>query len=113
MKVYGQSDDLIEVEGVRKVGKRSWVTAAGYAGDEFSRGRIQVGDRAGGLIVKMAYGKRAGVWSACVEQIDEEVPIPWPVSITVSDRGYSVIVNIDCPDGVPVQKWRKPMQEGP
>jgi len=74
-----------------------------------------VGDRAGGVAVHMRYaplGSPCGAaWTATVMQIDEGVPIPWPVRIGLPDEPapYTVEVTIDCPIGTPftVKRCRK------
>ena len=92
--IYGASDDLVEIE------------AEGPYGDEIGcfddSVTIEVGDRqSGGLRVVMEYATAradaAGVWSAAVSPLDEDVPIPWPVRVVLAERGYSPVVEIDCP----------------
>ena len=94
IRIYGASDDLVEIED-----------SAGD-GDEidcYDRGvEILVDDpHHGGVIVRADYApKGAGaVWQFGLRQLDEDVPIPWPVHIEA--KGYSVHVVIECPPGTP------------
>ena len=78
---------------------------------------IAVGDASGGVLVVMRYSPplpadvpttapTPGVWSAEIRQLAEDVPIPWPVSvrhIPQDDQIYMLAVDIDCPDGTPVE----------
>jgi len=98
LRIYGASDDLVEIEGI--------------VSDElgaYERARtITVGDTSGGVVVRVEYAvaNRAGVWSVAFEPIDEDVPIPWPISVKLNairdGRGYSTEASIDCPAGTPV-----------
>jgi hypothetical protein len=95
LKIYGASDDLVEIEGI----------VSEELGAYDKPRVVTVGDReTGGCVVVAEYAveNRAGVWSMSVSQIDEDVPIPWPVSIAV-EHGYSVAVVIDCPSGTKVR----------
>lgn len=96
MKIYGASDDLVEIEdcdGADEIGAANSAT------------RILVGKPDAGLYVIMEYaGPRVpgAVWHATIAQVSEDIPIPWPVRIDVTQRGYSVEVCIDCPKSTPV-----------
>lgn len=107
LKIYGASDDLVELEG--------------FIRDEVDcydkPVQIKVGTDDSGLIITMRYGVLGAVWSAELSQLDEDVPIPWPVTVVTQGRreddvGYSVAVCIDCPDDTPVavrvanEQWR-------
>ncbi len=93
IEIFGASDDLIEMRG--------------QIHDEIPGGEkqieITVGDiETGGLVVGMSYGGKVACWSACIRPIDEDVPIPWPVSVSLAETGYSVQVCVDCPDNTPI-----------
>jgi len=96
LRIYGASDDLVVIEG--------------HVDDEVSPSRsITIGTEAGGVVVSMKYGVGAGVWQARVRQIDEGIPVPWPVTIGNAEpsgspdpQTYSVLVTIDCPADTPV-----------
>lgn len=106
LKFFGASDDLVECRGDH------YGEIDCY--DDFVVARV--GDDAGGCEVVMVYdspilGGKAAVWTGCVRQLSENVPIPWPIGIESVDRdgrpgaGYSVAVVIDCPPGTPVVWW--------
>lgn len=110
IRIYGASDDLIEIEGDVEEG----ICRVSGKGPS-----ITIGGREGGVVVRMTYGHGdSGVWAAFVRQIDENVPIPWSVTIDVAPAphryppggcGYSTRVSIDCPPETPVTwKGRKP-----
>lgn len=94
MKIYGASDDLVEIED-------------GPNGDDEINEidddiRFTIGsDVHGGIVVVMSYAPddvNDGVWQARLSPIAEDVACPWPVSITCS--GYSAVVEIACPRDV-------------
>lgn len=99
IRIYGASDDLLEIDGdvqeeLACFDKEAVVT-------------IQDGNqpRAPGVRVigQYAPGKvGAAVWRLGVEPIDEDIPIPWPVSIGMKD-GYSPIVTVECSANVIVR----------
>jgi hypothetical protein len=96
LRIYGASDDLIEIEGdVRE-----------EIGSYDKDCTIQIGDKTGGLLVTMSYGKRGtACWSAEISLIDEGIPIPWPVTVCLGEScEYSAQVDIYCPADTPV-KW--------
>lgn len=70
IKIYGHSDDCLEI--------------GGDADEEFGainkRVEILIGDKTAGVVVGGRYGD-AGVWEFDVRQVDEGVPVPWPISI--------------------------------
>jgi len=96
IEVYGYSDDLVEIRGSYR--------------EEFGPGKgvgvVHIGSPAsGGCVVRCWYAKfsgQAGVWAVSVEQLDEDIPIPWPVRIEVYSSGYSTKAIVECPDGTPV-----------
>ena len=119
IRIYGASDDLIEIEGI----------TGGNAGDNHlelngDRAVLIFGDKTGGVCVVMKYhdirmipdrSEGHGCWSAQIVQIDEGIPIPWPVTLKHRHRlnwrrlpdgrdeecdgpvAYSVLVEIDAP----------------
>lgn len=97
IKVYGASDDLVEIEG----DVRDEIGSTGG-------GQVIIGDEAGGIriVAKYAVAKGIGVWRLGVEPIDEDVPVPWPVRVEQTERGYSLAVIVDCPPGTPVKATR-------
>lgn len=102
LKIYGASDDLVEIEGhfteeVDCYDKNVLITV-GWP-------EASAGEESRGLQILMKYAPKwtdSGVWSAELAPLDEDVKIPWPVSVKLGERGYTVEVIIDCPDDVPV-----------
>lgn len=101
IRIYGVSDDLTVIDG--DVHEEGGATST-----------VTVGTVTGGVVVGMRYKGPAPVWSATVRQIDEGVPIPWPVTISCAPasglpdpRSYSAMVTIDCPPGTPVRIGKK------
>lgn len=107
IRIYGASDDLVEIEG-----HPSGDEVGCYDRDVF----IVLGNaETGGVAVRMSYapqlgkGVAFGCWTAEIGQLDEDVAIPWPITLTTAKRnpkapecGYSVCVNIDAPADVPL-----------
>jgi hypothetical protein len=96
MRIYGASDDLIEIE-------QGTVKDEIYA-DRDDRAVLLVGTERSGLVVTLTYAPRrdAAVWQVAVEPVDEGVPIPWPVRVEAF--GYTACVLSDCPQGTPVRR---------
>jgi len=101
LKIYGASDDLVEIEGPGgdEVGcyDSGVLITIGWT-------EAQAGKDAKGLVVRMRYGSPGfgSTWSAEVGQIDEDILIPWNVTVRVAERPYSALVIVDCPDDTPV-----------
>ncbi len=108
IKIYGASDDLVEIEG-----HPDGDEVGCYEKDVI----VTIGNASGGLLVRMSYEDRFkgapgltdaafGCWSATVAPIAEDIPIPWPVTITNpigrNGRGYSACVTVECPDETPL-----------
>jgi len=118
LRIYGESDDLVYVEGIGEMVQfcptckreldRTSEAVVGEDSEEFGSDNLKViiGDDKGGVVVIMRFGSHAkyGPWSAEILVVDEDVPIPWPV--TVKDRKHSVLVEIDAPNGTPL-KWAR------
>ncbi len=90
-KIYGASDDLIEIEGKH--------------GDEIDTYKgprwITFGNEViGGIRVFAGHTGEWG-WLLSVQPLDDDIPCPWPVSVVVADNGYSMAICIDCPDDTP------------
>jgi hypothetical protein len=93
IKIHGQSDDLIEVDG-KGVGEV-------YADNGQFEKALNIG---GQMRVFAMYGRHGSTWRFAVSQIDEEMPLPdWPVRIVqCPDVAYSTQVEIDAPDNAVV-----------
>jgi hypothetical protein len=108
--IYGASDDLCELVGLDSTDTRYGDGRWGYELGCFERDvHVTIGGEGGGVHVILRYGagNRAGVWGAEIAQLEEGIPIPWPVTIRHQEIrpgriGYSVAVEIDCPAGIPV-----------
>lgn len=100
LRIYGHSDDCIEIEGD--------VREEIYANDD--EAVLLVGRDDAGVVVTVTYAPRlgVGVWRVGFEPIDEEVPIPWPVRVELEpEKGYSAVGVIECPPGTLVRKARE------
>jgi hypothetical protein len=93
IRIYGASDDLIEVEGCE-------------GADEFNtyeRGPVMWrGDlRAPTGDAMRAYAPYDGCWSIALGQANDDGPIPsWPITIAPApDTSYSTMAEVDAPDG--------------
>ena len=110
IRIYGASDDLVEIEG-----HPDGEEVGCYDKDVV----VIIGTMTAGLVVRMSYDGATvpesaglgevgfGCWSARVVQVAEDAPVPWPVTITTAGSssgavGYSVCVNIDAPAGTPL-----------
>lgn len=107
LKISGASDDIVCLDGHGIDDEvdcydRNVLITVGWP--EAAEGRDSQG-----LYVLMRYAPSwhpEGVWTAEVAPLDEDVEIPWPVTVTLGGRGYSAEVEIDLPEGVPVT-WKK------
>ena len=100
LKIYGHSDDLVEIDGDVRDEVDCYDKGVNLV---VGRAEAIEGKNAEGLRVGMRYGK-GGCWEARISPIDEDVPCPWPVSVTV--ERYTAVVTIDCPPGTPIA-WKK------
>jgi hypothetical protein len=105
LKIYGQSDDLVELEGI-------FHDEIGCYDETVT---LQVGTEKAGVVVEMFY-ENDGCWSAKIKRIDDGVPIPWAISVVPMSRidgreGYSVAVEIACPEGTPIRRLNAPKDE--
>lgn len=91
LKIYGASDDLVEVEGdlrdefyAKNIGKN-------IEGRTITLSRI-VGGTVEGLDIHVRY-ERGGVWSVAVSQLDEGIGLPdWGYKITNED--YTAVLEL-------------------
>lgn len=98
IKIYGHSDDVVVIGG-------------NYTGETKSGHKILIGTLECGLFVSMQYApsKSGPVWRASIEQINEDILLPWPVTIVNAEPSgyplstYSVMVIVDCPIDTPVK----------
>ena len=105
LRIYGHSDDLVEVEGTdRKSGEPDEITAGER---EEAAVRITHKDAAGktqGLVVVAEYdykGLAIGCWLIGIVQLGEDVALPgWPMRW--SNKEYTTVLEIDVPEGTRV-----------
>jgi hypothetical protein len=99
-KIYGASDDLVEIEHLDEAGE-----PIPGAGDEYNCDGANIvignpeaseGKNAEGIRIGMRYAK-GGCWEARVAPIDEDVPCPYVVTVMVEK--YSAVVLVLCPNG--------------
>ena len=102
IKIYGSSDDLFEIEGCLP-----------GEPDEFGiydkPGCVKIAfpGSGHGLLVFAQYAPLnvAGAWMVGISQVDEDRPLPgWPMRWSVHERGYSVQLEIDVPEGVVISR---------
>ena len=79
LKIYGASDDLVEVEGLKQ-----WPHGA----EEFpvnrrDRGTFVLG---GKLFIRVTYGKLASTWSIEVTPVMEDMKLPWDIKMYLDER---------------------------
>ena len=100
LKMYGRSDDLVEIEGDH----REELQACNPVDVLVGTLEAAPGEDACGLILRWEYGEvdDSACWSVRIGQVSES-PLPWTVRCTF--EGYPPKVEIDCPVGTPV-KWR-------
>lgn len=91
LTIYGSSDDLIEMDGIRGA------TEFCICSDDDIIGSFQVG---GKIRIHAIYDNN-GCWCFAIGKVDEGVPLPdWPIRITNAKNDYSTYVEIDVPDDV-------------
>ena len=100
--IYGASDDLIEIEG-----------STLPEPDEFSPapknpGVVKIEDPDGGrllVFVQYAANNLSPCWMIGLSQVDDEDLLPhWPIRWSITERGYSMKLEIDLPDGSVITK---------
>lgn len=107
IRIYGHSDDCLEVEG-EFVG----------AENEFSCWqeiiKLEIEDKAAGtgcvIVAEYARDDRAAVWHIGVEPSDEDVPMPG-IKVELYKNGYSPVFVLDCSRGTTVKLLEKRSQE--
>jgi hypothetical protein len=114
LRFYGGEDELVVVEFREGVENR-WVQLEVYRCFDTAMRFDLRHDTGGGCAVTIAYdGLDSDVWSGKVEQLDEDVPIPWPVQIytaepgeglpaTKTGCGFAVVVEVGCPPGTKLE----------
>ena len=97
VRVYGASDDLVEVEGVFGIAEFDCYDDVAV---------LEFGDGGGGVRLRVVYGypskPAAGVWSIAVEPLDDGVPM-FAVVMTAAAHGYSSLATVTCPVGTAVR----------
>lgn len=107
LHITGLSDDLVELEGCEEKELYSYM---GILKLLVGWSEARQGENSAGVIVTMEYGVGdLAVWGATIHQIDEYIECPWSVSLTF--KGYSPTVTIDCPDKTPVHFWNPKSQK--
>lgn len=99
IRIYGASDDLVEVEGATReefsaYGDDRWLgVLASPSGEQ--------------LLLTAEYTGR-GTWAIGVAPVDEDIPMPsWPISVgQAMENRYSAMLTITVPDGVTLTDTR-------
>jgi hypothetical protein len=107
IRIYGHSDDLVEVEG-EFVGEEN----------EFSCWqaiiKLEIEDKANGtacvIVAEYARDDRAAVWHIGVEPSDEDKPMP-EIKVEFSENRYSPVFVLDCSRSAIVRLLEKKDQE--
>ena len=98
VRIYGASDDLVEIEGL--TGMRSPCQRDAEELDDYDRVRVfMIGDEPNTLRVEVGYTPRG--WEFSLSQPDNDddnAALPFPVRIAQA-TGYSLAVVVDCPPG--------------
>ncbi len=92
LKIYGHSDDTLCVEG----GPPDCPDDADTCAADGVHVEVNIG---GQLIVRGFYcvsWNQPGTWCLAVQQVQEDIAIPWAVRIE-PEHGYSCAVLVDCP----------------
>ena len=89
LKIYGASDDLIEIEG----------TIPGC--DEYNAERAYF--QVAGLQIGIEFAG-PGTWEIAVGQIDEDTPVT-ATDMRLSVDGYTMVLDLDVPDGSYVTRF--------
>lgn len=90
LQFYGASDDCFEITGA--IREEIYCIS--------KPGVYHLKSTEGELLVVALYGiGNKGCWSIGLCQVDEDVPVPtWPVTYTMHERGYSVLMTMEVPD---------------
>lgn len=95
VRIYGASDDLVEVEGCPNADERgayNRTVSVAIGGDK-------------GIVVSNRHDGKLG-WVTSLHlgpRFEDEDPMPFPVSVEMSHTGYSLAVIVECPDGTLVE----------
>jgi len=95
IKLYGCSDDLVEIEGdiVEEYGcPENGLLITLKHGDP---------DVTAGVQLRFFYDYKPlkieqACWTIAITPIDEDAPIPWPIKVELNKYGYSPLIIIDC-----------------
>jgi hypothetical protein len=100
LRISGASDDLVEIEGDHRDEISSTKPVLFVIGND----KPTQGENSAGVHLRMEYGEMPGAtWAATISPIDEDVPIPW--SVSVASERYTAVVAIDCPKGTPIRAF--------
>ena len=95
----------LDLASIEKIFQRDGMRVLTADGANIVIGREEAGEGtdAEGIRVSMRYGKR-GCWEAHIAPIDEDVPCPWKVGVTINK--YTAVVDVYCPLGTPI-RWKR------
>lgn len=92
LKIYGASDDLVEIEGDIEEEFYAKPLGRGLEGRTVTLSRIN-GGQVEGLDVHVRY-EQGGVWSVGLSQLQEDINIPdWGLKLT--SNGYTSILELE------------------
>lgn len=99
--VYGASDDLVEIEGVKGADEF-------YIHKENWTGVIEAPN--GDTALLYVDFRDNGCWTSSLGLYEEDYNLPnWPVKITVDPvkgNRYSTYTTIEVPDGTTIREWK-------
>jgi len=100
LRMYGHSDDLVEVEGIAGADEYS---ATGWR-DIASAATFRLLGPEHSCRIHAIYDDR-GCWSFAVAPFEEGCQLPpWPVRLSLSERGHSTVLEMDVPTGTRIDK---------
>lgn len=105
LKIYGHSDDLVEIEGDIRGGKGEEINIIDKPA------MVHIGGSKG-IVVQNEYTD--GGWETTLRfgaDHEDKEPMPWKITVEMSENGYSLATTVDCPPDTDVQLEPDPYAE--
>lgn len=104
LRMYGESDDLIEVEGIE--GANEYYPNVSHKDPYMATFIVESQSEATGMQIHVLYD---GCWSFAVSADDSETLPNWPMRRSWGGgRGYSELLEIDVPDDAMIKQKEQP-----